>query len=121
MIKIIFFSHDQNYILLTWSKLYFSHMIKIIFFSHDQNYIFLTWSKLYFSHMIKIIFFSHDQNYIFSHMIKMHNGKFTVTSLKNRFSRCLDSLDYLTWKDSTPKMTGPPENPFSIDRIVFLF
>ena len=34
----------------------------------------------------------------------LYNGKFTVTTFKSRFSRCLNCLESFTRADSTPKM-----------------
>jgi hypothetical protein len=47
---------------------------------------------------------SAPQNTAFQCCSCLYNGKFTVTTFKSRFSRCLNCLESLTRADNTPKM-----------------
>ena len=46
--------------------------------------------------------YTHRDSYVYK-------GEFTITTLKSRFSHCLDCLDSLMWEERIPKMAdmGP--------------
>ena len=50
-----------------------------------------------------------SRNATFCRCSCVYKGEFTVTTLKSRFSHCLDCLDSLMWEERIPKMAdmGP--------------